>query len=179
MGGWGIWTRHSDDGLSLFCGIWGKTQRTGSVFENEHCLQCFQSHVCVKINNSGQESCLENPMDRGAWWATVHRVTKSQTQLKQLSTRTHSSQDRVQSVTHCCNRKSPARMEFHLDFYRALASLVAQTVRNPPAVQETWVWSLGQKDPLEKGMATHSSILAWRIPWTEEPGGLQSMRLQS
>ena len=44
-----------------------------------------------------------------------------------------------------------------------------------PAMQETWVQSLGQEDPLEKGMATHSSILAWRIPWTEEPDGLQSM----
>ena len=59
------------------------------------------------------------------------------------------------------------------------ASLVAQTVRNPPAVRETWVWSLGWEDPLEEGTATHSSILAWRIPWTEEPGRLQSMGLQS
>ena len=56
--------------------------------------------------------------------------------------------------------------------------LAAQTVKNPPATQETWVPSLGQKDPLEKGMATHSSILAWRISWTEEPGGLQSIGLQ-
>ena len=55
-------------------------------------------------------------------------------------------------------------------------SLVAQTVKNPPAVQETWVRSLGWKDPLEKGMATHSNILTWRIPWTEEPGRLQSMK---
>ena len=54
------------------------------------------------------------------------------------------------------------------------ASLVAQTVKNPPAAQETWVRSLGQEDPLEKGMGTHSSILAWRTPWTEEPDGLQS-----
>ena len=46
---------------------------------------------------------------------------------------------------------------------------------NPPAIQETWVGSLGQEDPLEKGMATHSSILAWKVLWTEEPGGLQSM----
>ena len=52
------------------------------------------------------------------------------------------------------------------------ASLVAQLVKNPPAVRETWVWSLGREDPLEEGMATHSSILAWRIPWTEEPGML-------
>ena len=51
-------------------------------------------------------------------------------------------------------------------------------VKNPPAVQEMWVSSLGEEDPLEKGMATHSSILAWRIPWTEEPGGLQSMGTQ-
>ena len=58
------------------------------------------------------------------------------------------------------------------------ASLVAQTVKNLPAMRETWVQSLVWEDPLEKGMATHSSILAWRIPWTEEPGGLQSMGLE-
>ena len=58
------------------------------------------------------------------------------------------------------------------------AFLVAQMVKNPPAMQETWVHSLGWEDPLEEGMATHSSILAWRIPWTEEPGGLQSIVLQ-
>ena len=54
------------------------------------------------------------------------------------------------------------------------ASFVAQIVKNLPAKQETRVRSLGREDPLEKGMATHSSILAWRIPWTEEPGGLHS-----
>ena len=54
----------------------------------------------------------------------------------------------------------------------------AEMVRNLPAMQETWVRSLDQKDPLEKGMATHSSILAWRIPWTEEPGMLQSLGSQ-
>ena len=54
-------------------------------------------------------------------------------------------------------------------------SLVAQTVKNPPAMQETQVQSLGWEDPLEKEMATHSSILAWRIPWAEDPSGLQSM----
>ena len=57
-------------------------------------------------------------------------------------------------------------------------SLVAQTVKNLPAMQETWVQSLGQKDHLEKEMATDSSILAWKIPWTEEPGGLQSVGSQ-
>ena len=58
---------------------------------------------------------------------------------------------------------------------------MAWWVKNPPAMQkrpELWVWSLGWEDPLEEGMATHSSILAWRIPWTEEPGGLQSMGSQ-
>jgi len=55
---------------------------------------------------------------------------------------------------------------------------VAQIVKNLPSMQETWVRSLGQEDPLEKGMATHSSILAWRIPWAEESGGLQSIGLQ-
>ena len=52
------------------------------------------------------------------------------------------------------------------------ASLVGQTVKNLPAAQETWVRSLHKEDPLEKGMATHSSIIAWEITWTEEPGGL-------
>ena len=58
-----------------------------------------------------------------------------------------------------------------------LASLVTQTVKNVPAMQETWVRSLGGEDPMEKSMATHFNILGWRIPWAEEPGGLQSMRL--
>ena len=82
-------------------------------------------------------------MDRGAWLVAAHRVAQSQTQLKQLS------------------------MEFN---HRAF--LVAQTVKNLPAMQETWVQSLGQEEPLEKGMATYSIILAWSIPWAEEPGGV-------
>ena len=90
--------------------------------------------------NQLQYSCLENPMDRRAWQATVHRVTKSQTRLSNFG-----------------------------------ASLVAQLVKNLPAVQETWVCFLGWEDPLEKEMAIHFSILAWKIPWREDPGGLQSM----
>ena len=58
------------------------------------------------------------------------------------------------------------------------ASLVTQMVKNLPAVQKIWVWSLGQEDPLEKRMTTHSGILAWEIPWTEEYCGLQSTGLQ-
>ena len=63
-----------------------------------------------------------------------------------------------------------------LEFIRA--SLVAQRSKRLPLIRESWVRSLGQEEPLEKAMATHSSILAWRIPWTEEPGGLQSMGSQ-
>ena len=82
-----------------------------------------------------QYSCLENPVDGGAWWAAVYGVAQSQTRLKWLS-----------------------------------ISLAG--------TQELWVQSLGHEDSLEKEMATHSSILAWKIPWTEQPGGLQSMGLQ-
>ena len=69
--------------------------------------------------------------------------------------------------------------EIGIDIYKLLcikwASLVAQTVKNLPEVQKIWVRSLGREEPLEKGIATHSSILAWRIPWTEkEPDGLPS-----
>jgi len=56
--------------------------------------------------------------------------------------------------------------------------MVVQMIQNPPAMQETWVQSLGWEDSLEKEMASHSSIIAWRIPWTEEPGRIQSMGLQ-
>ena len=80
--------------------------------------------------NPLQYCCLENPMDRGAWWA------------------------------------------------RAQGFPGGLVVKNPPAMQEMQIPSLGQEDPPEKGMATHSSILAWRIPWTEEPGRLQSMGSQ-
>jgi len=62
--------------------------------------------------------------------------------------------------------------------HKSRASLVALTVKCLPAMRETWVRSQGWKDPLEKEMATHSSTLAWKIPWTEEPGGLQSMESQ-
>ena len=77
-----------------------------------------------------------------------------------------------------------AHSDFSLTLFRKRnrrlgACLVAQTVKNPPAVQETRIQSLGQEDPLEEGMATHSSTLAWRNPWTVEPGGLQSMESQS
>ena len=62
--------------------------------------------------------------------------------------------------------------------YVNYAFLVAQRLKHLPLIRETWVQSLGQEDPLEKEMATHSGILTWRIPWTEEPGGLQSIESQ-
>ena len=65
-----------------------------------------------------------------------------------------------------------------LSHAQLMTSLVAQTVKRLPMVWETWVRPLGQEDPLEKEMATHSSIFAWEIPWTEEPGGLQSVESQ-
>ena len=74
--------------------------------------------------------------------------------------------------------RSPIFQAFELSQDGVLASLIAQMVKNLPAVQETQVQSLGQEDPLEKGTAIHSSILAWRIPWTKELGGLQSLGSQ-
>ena len=76
----------------------------------------------------------------------------------------------------------PSVKKIHIYIYTHVCichcSLVAQLVKSLSAIQETWVQSLGWEDPLEKEVATHSSILAWRIPWTEEPGGLQSMGSQ-
>ena len=73
-------------------------------------------------------------------------------------------------------RSPRERIGYPLQF--SWASLVAETTKNPPAMWVTWVQSLGREDPLEKGMATHSSILAWRIPWREESGRLESMGWQ-
>ena len=89
-------------------------------------------------------------MDREAWRAEVHGVTKSQTWLSNWT---------------------ELNLLAKISFW---ASQVAQWLKNSPPMQETQVWSLGWEGSLEEGLATHSSILAWRIPGTEEPGGLQS-----
>ena len=113
-----------------------------------------------------QCSCLEKSMDRGAWRARVHGVTKSQTRKN-----THTQQIKTRSFQfssfYFCNA-----MLLSQDFP------VAQMVKNLSVMQKTQVRSLGWEDPLEREMAIHSGILAWRIPWTEEPGGLQPMGLQ-
>ena len=95
-----------------------------------------------EMGNPPQCSCLENPREGRAWWASVYGVAQSRTRLRQLSS----------SSSRAC--------------------LVAQMVKRLPAMQETWVQSPGQEDPLEKEMATHSNILARKIPWMEEPGRL-------
>ena len=103
-------------------------------------------------------------MDRGAWEATVHEATESWTPL---STDAQGTYDNA-TLPVCATISFPCQW----------TSLVAQTVKRLPTMRETWVQSLGQEDLLEKEMATHSSTLAWKIPWTEEPGRLQSMGSQ-
>ena len=105
----------------------------------------------------------------GAWETINKQIEKNN--LSQMVASAMRKQLSVKQLWKCSKREiriesSPNRVPYSL--------LVAQTVENPSALQETWVGSLGQEDSLEKGMAIHSSILAWRIPWTEEPGGLQS-----
>ena len=114
-----------------------------------------------------QYSCLEYTMDSRAWCATVYGVTKSWTQLNTYTEKLTELKETLTSVH-----------QFIKGYNKRGASLVAQMVKNLPAKQETLVKSLGPDDPLKKGMATHSSILAWRIPLIEELGRLQSMGLQ-
>ena len=84
---------------------------------------------------------------------------------------------RLQRVGHDCSTEQQLCIQNNCTLtYKH--SLVAQTVKNLPIMQEAWVRSLGQEDPLEKEMATHSSVFAWKIPWTDEPGALQSMGSQ-
>ena len=125
------------------------------------------SFSCIGEGNADplQCSCLENPRDGGAWWAAVYGVTQSQTRLKRRSS---------SRGNDCFTGEG---IGYPLQY--SWVALVAQLVKNLPAMRETWVRSLGWEDPLEEGKVTHSSILAWRIPWTGEPGGLQSVESQS
>ena len=85
----------------------------------------------------------------------------------------------VQFIYHICTGTKDTEVnKVDLMFPKELLSLLPWWLRNMSAVQETWVQSLGQEDPLEEEMATHSSILAWKIPWMEDPGGLQSVGQQ-
>ena len=108
-----------------------------------------------------QYSRLENPMEGGAWRATVHGVTQGQM--------CDSACSRVSAVFNIrfsipgSGRSAREGIGYPLQY--SWASLLAQLVKNPPAMQDTWIRSLGWEDPLKKGKATHSRILAWRIPW--------------
>ena len=109
---------------------------------------------------------LYNPHVNHKWWVWVHPRIPPVTCIQLEKAIWYSGTN-----SWHCNYSFSCLPNFY-------ASLVAQRLKRLPAKQETRVRSLGQEDPLEKEMATHSSILAWRIPWKEEPGGLQSMRSQ-
>ena len=114
-------------------------------------------------------STLGDPMDRSPPGSSAHGILQARTLgWVAMPFSRGSSQSR--------DRTEVSSMEGI--FFSTKTSQVAQMVKNLPAVWETWVRSLAWEDALEKGMATHSSILAWRIPWTEEPGGLQTMGSQ-
>ena len=99
--------------------------------------------------------------------------------LNQLSIHGHLGCFHALDLTNIVAMNTEVHMSFELDFSFYRASLVAQTMKSLSVVQETRVQSLGWEDLLEKEMATHSNILAWKIPWVEEPGRLQSMGSQS
>ena len=121
-------------------------------------------------------------MDREAWRAAILGVAKSQTRLSDW-TELNWTEDAGIWGQHFANYMSffPIRWQVFFDMHVFISQTILpgnSVVKNPPAKQETWIRSLGWEDPLEKEMATHSSILAWEIPWTEKSGGLQSMGWQ-
>ena len=145
-------------------------------------MQAGSSPVSERHHGEGngsplQSSCLENPVDKGAWWATVHEITKRWTwvtELHPVGLRATLLQSGLILTNDICS--DPASKQGHI--LRWGLNMVALMVKNLPAVWGPQVLSLGWEDPLEERMATHSSILAWRIPWAEEPGGLESMGSQ-
>ena len=130
-----------------------------------------------------QNPCLGNPMDRGGWQATIHGIIKSQARLSNQKTTTwrscmmltaffswplHFGHSTTSWISASFSAFPLFLWVFVLTTTYKRASLVAQTVMNMPAIQDTQVQSLGQEHPLEKEIATHSNILAWRIPWREK-----------
>ena len=114
--------------------------------------------------NPLQYSCLQNPMNRGAWQATVHRVARVRHDLATKQQHT--------TESLCCT----SEISIINQLYANQGVPGGSDGKEPPAMQETWVRSLGWEDPLEKGEVTHSSILAWRIPWTVQSKGSQKVR---
>ena len=127
--------------------------------------------------NPLQYSCLENPMDGGASWAAVHGVARSWTRLSDLTIFSLSCIGEGNgNPLQCSCLENPRDGGAS---WAAVHGVAAEDlIKNLPAMQETWVQYLGPEDPLEKTMAPHSNPLAWKIPWTEEPRGLQSMGSQ-
>ena len=135
----------------------------------------------VGNGNPFQYFCLKNSLDRGGWWETVHGFAKSQTHLSEHRA-CWNILDLQYYVNYCYIGKWFSNTYICIYIFMLYicygASLVAQMVKNLHTIQETQVRSLGLEHALEKGMDTHSSILTWRIPWTEEPGRLQSIGSQ-
>ena len=160
------------------CSPWGRKES-----DTTERLHFHFSLPCIGEGNGNplRCSCLENPRDGGAWWAAVYGIAQSRTRLKRHSSSSSSRKQRAshvaQLVEFTWNAGDPwvGKIPWRRDRQPTPVFLgfpVAQRVKYLPTMQETWVQSLGWKDTLEKGIATHSSIPAWRIPWTEERGGL-------
>ena len=110
----------------------------------------------------------------GAWWAAVYGVSQSRIQLKRLSSSSSSAVEKAKAKAEQSKWALDVRKVVSILNRMVIeASLVLQTVKNLPPMLETRIRSPGREDPPEKGLATLSSILAWGIPWTEEPGELQ------
>ena len=131
------------------------------------------SHCSVQFSCSVVSDSLRPPESQHARLPVHHQLPES------TQTHVHGVSDAIQ-LSHPLLPSSPPALNLsqHQGLFKWSASLVAQRLKRLPGIQETRVWSLGREDPLEKEMTTHSSTLAWRIPWREEPGRLQSMGSQ-
>ena len=130
--------------------------------------------MCGHKTNNNNKTNLDAELKE---WVRVHEVLRI-TIVEEMLRRPENKQNESRLSETECFQQTHMVTAFFLLHREKGASLMAQTVKNLPATQETQVQSLGWDYPLEEGMATHSSILAWRIPWTEESGRLQSMGSQ-
>ena len=137
---------------------------------NFQCSVCSDYYSHFLNEETVEDSWRNDPANKWPWWPSKG-LSQSQTSAAGFKTSLfqHSVASTAYLTSLCLGFLTSGNHRIKV----LGASLVAQMVKNLPSMQETWVQSLGQEDPLEKEMVHHSSILAWRIPWTEEPGGLQ------
>ena len=154
--------------------------RIGYRKDTGFCLRHTLSHTCISHSEESELPCCEQPLWKPTWW-DLSLLPKSNKNPKPANNHMHKLLNGFSCPWNDCklaDKVTATLLEIIRHKYPTKVPLIVQSVKNLSAMQETWILFLGREDTLEKETATHSSMLAWEIPWTEEPGRLQSIGSQ-